>query len=93
MDSEAPWRRKILLVRSSRDEGENSAPIGFYIREGFNVQVRSDRGSEALDKVPGVFVSRIVSGSLADTSGLISVGDELLDINNVPVAGKSLDEV
>lgn len=44
-------------------------------------------------KVPGVFISRLVRGGLAESTGLLGVNDEILEVNGIDVAGKSLDQV
>lgn len=46
-----------------------------------------------LVKVPGVFISRLVRGGLAESTGLLAVNDEILEVNGIDVAGKSLDQV
>ena len=46
-----------------------------------------------LPKVPGVFISRLVRGGLAESTGLLGVNDEILEVNGIDVAGKSLDQV
>jgi len=43
--------------------------------------------------VPGVFVSRLVPGGLAEGTGLLAVNDEVLEVNGIEVAGKTLDQV
>lgn len=40
-----------------------------------------------------VMVSRVVKGGAADRSGLLSEGDEILEINGFPVRGKNINEV
>ncbi|XP_051952492.1 protein PALS1-like [Xyrauchen texanus] len=40
-----------------------------------------------------VIVSRVVSGGTAEKSSLLSEGDEILEINGVPVRGKSVNDV
>ncbi|XP_066533102.1 MAGUK p55 subfamily member 5b [Hoplias malabaricus] len=40
-----------------------------------------------------VMVSRVVKGGAADRSGLLSEGDEILEINGIPVRGKNINEV
>ncbi|XP_072512707.1 MAGUK p55 subfamily member 5b [Salminus brasiliensis] len=40
-----------------------------------------------------VMVSRVVKGGAADRSGLLSEGDEILEINGIPVRGKNVNEV
>lgn len=44
-------------------------------------------------QVPGVFISRLVRGGLAESTGLLGVNDEILEVNGIDVAGKSLDQV
>ena len=56
--------------------------LGFYIREG--------NGTNRQD---GVFISRIQMGTVADSNGLLHVGDEILAVNKVEVTRMSLDDV
>ena len=44
-------------------------------------------------QVPGIFISRLVPGGLAESTGLLAVNDEVLEVNGIEVAGKSLDQV
>lgn len=46
-----------------------------------------------LEKIPGVFISRLVPGGLAESTGLLAVNDEVLEVNGIEVAGKTLDQV
>lgn len=46
-----------------------------------------------MPQVPGVFISRLVRGGLAESTGLLGVNDEILEVNGIDVAGKSLDQV
>ncbi|XP_063153127.1 partitioning defective 6 homolog beta [Candoia aspera] len=64
-------------------------PLGFYIRDGSSVRVTP----HGLEKVPGVFISRLVPGGLAQSTGLLAVNDEVLEVNGIEVSGKSLDQV
>jgi partitioning defective protein 6 len=48
---------------------------------------------QGLEKVPGIFISRLVPGGLAESTGLLAVNDEVLEVNGIEVAGKSLDQV
>ncbi|XP_056138017.1 partitioning defective 6 homolog alpha [Lampris incognitus] len=64
-------------------------PLGFYIRDGVSVRVTP----QGVEKVPGVFISRLVHGGLAESTGLLGVNDEILEVNGIDVAGKSLDQV
>ena len=56
--------------------------LGFYIREG-----------NGFDRQDGVFISRIQMGTVAESNGLLHVGDEILTVNNVKVGKMSLDDV
>ncbi|XP_078114043.1 partitioning defective 6 homolog alpha [Sander vitreus] len=64
-------------------------PLGFYIRDGVSMRVTQ----QGVEKVPGVFISRLVRGGLAESTGLLGVNDEILEVNGIDVAGKSLDQV
>ncbi|KAK2918335.1 partitioning defective 6 homolog alpha isoform X1 [Channa argus] len=64
-------------------------PLGFYIRDGVSMRVTP----HGVEKVPGVFISRLVRGGLAESTGLLGVNDEILEVNGIDVAGKSLDQV
>ncbi|KAL8575306.1 hypothetical protein ACOMHN_003140 [Nucella lapillus] len=56
--------------------------LGFYIREG-----------NGFDRFDGVFISRIQMGTVAESNGLLHVGDEIMTVNNVRVSNMSLDDV
>uniref|UniRef100_A0A9J8BKX4 Par-6 family cell polarity regulator alpha n=1 Tax=Cyprinus carpio carpio TaxID=630221 RepID=A0A9J8BKX4_CYPCA len=64
-------------------------PLGFYIRDGVSVRITP----QGVEKVPGIFISRLVKGGLAESTGLLGVNDEILEVNGIDVAGKSLDQV
>lgn len=49
--------------------------------------------SNGLEKQPGIFISRLVPGGLAESTGLLAVNDEVLEVNGIEVAGKTLDQV
>ncbi|CAF0971572.1 unnamed protein product [Didymodactylos carnosus] len=68
---------------------KESKPLGFYIRDGVAVKM----GTNGIENVPGVFISRLLSGGLAESTGLLSVGDEIIEVNGIEVAGKTLDQV
>lgn len=76
--------RRVRLCKYNSDK-----PLGFYIRDGTSIRVTA----EGLEKVPGIFVSRLVPGGLAESTGLLSVNDEVLEVNGIEVSGKSLDQV
>lgn len=76
--------RRVRLLKHGSDK-----PLGFYIRDGTSVRVTST----GLEKQPGIFISRLVPGGLAESTGLLAVNDEVLEVNGIEVAGKSLDQV
>ncbi|XP_029109250.1 partitioning defective 6 homolog alpha isoform X2 [Scleropages formosus] len=76
--------RRVRLHKHGSDK-----PLGFYIRDGVSVRVTP----QGVEKLPGVFISRLVKGGLAESTGLLGVNDEILEVNGIDVAGKSLDQV
>ncbi|XP_061037402.1 partitioning defective 6 homolog beta-like [Eubalaena glacialis] len=62
--------------------------LGFYIQDGSSVMVTP----HGLDKVPGIFISRFVPGGLAQSTGLLAINDEVLEVNGIEVSRKSLDQ-
>lgn len=46
-----------------------------------------------MEKLPGIFISRLVPGGLAESTGLLAVNDEVMEVNGIEVAGKTLDQV
>ncbi|KAM4563815.1 partitioning defective 6 homolog beta [Odontesthes bonariensis] len=76
--------RRVRLYKHGQEK-----PLGFYIRDGSSVRVTA----QGLEKVPGIFISRLVPGGLAESTGLLAVNDEVLEVNGIEVAGKSLDQV
>ena len=76
--------RRVRLCKHNSDK-----PLGFYIRDGTSIRITT----EGLEKVPGIFISRLVPGGLAESTGLLSVNDEVLEVNGIEVGGKSIDQV
>ncbi|XP_012409648.1 partitioning defective 6 homolog alpha isoform X1 [Trichechus manatus latirostris] len=76
--------RRVRLHKHGSDR-----PLGFYIRDGMSVRV----APQGLERVPGIFISRLVRGGLAERTGLLAVSDEILEVNGIEVAGKTLDQV
>ncbi|KAG5271637.1 hypothetical protein AALO_G00182240 [Alosa alosa] len=76
--------RRVRLYRQGSQK-----PLGFYIRDGTTVKVTP----HGLQKVPGVFISRMVPGGLAESTGLLAINDQVLEVNGIEVAGKTLDQV
>lgn len=64
-------------------------PLGFFIRDGKSLRMSDD----GVEKIPGIFISRLVQGGLAEMTGLLAVNDEVLEVNGIEVANKSLDQV
>ncbi|XP_062324343.1 MAGUK p55 subfamily member 5b isoform X2 [Osmerus eperlanus] len=50
-------------------------------------------GATVRNDMDSVIVSRVVKGGAAERSGLLSEGDEILEINGVPVRGKNVNDV
>ncbi|XP_075389033.1 partitioning defective 6 homolog gamma [Tenrec ecaudatus] len=75
--------RRVRLYRHGCEK-----PLGFYIRDGTSMRVTA----QGLEKVPGIFISRMVPGGLAESTGLLAVNDEVLEVNGIEVAGKTLDQ-
>lgn len=76
--------RRVRLLKHGSDK-----PLGFYIRDGTSVRVTAN----GLEKQPGIFISRLVPGGLAESTGLLAVNDEVLEVNGIEVMGKTLDQV
>ena len=68
---------------------KESKALGFYIRDGVAIKY----GPNGVENVPGVFISRLLAGGLAESTGLLSVGDEIIEVNGIEVSGKTLDQV
>lgn len=76
--------RRVKLMKNGSDK-----PLGFYIRDGTSFRVTNS----GVEKVPGIFISRLVPGGLAESTGLLAVNDEVLEVNGIEVMGKTLDQV
>ena len=76
------------ITPSSNPLSYHPSPI-FLPRTGVSVRVTET----GLTKLPGIFISRLVPGGLAESTGLLSVNDEVLEVNGIEVAGKTLDQV
>jgi len=79
-------QRRVRLMKSGVDAAK---PLGFYIRDGTSVRVTA----QGVEKVPAIFISRLVPGGIAESTGLLAVNDEVLEVNGIEVAGKTLDQV
>lgn len=76
--------RRVKLLKHSVDK-----PLGFFIRDGISMR----QTNTGLKKAPGIFISRLVPGGLAEMTGLLSVNDEVMEVNGIDVYGKTLDQV
>uniref|UniRef100_A0A1I7WQG0 PDZ domain-containing protein n=1 Tax=Heterorhabditis bacteriophora TaxID=37862 RepID=A0A1I7WQG0_HETBA len=73
----------------------NNKPLGFFIRDD-NIIFLSY--SERLTPwgpiaTPGIFISRLLPNGLAASTNLLSINDEILEVNGIDVSEKSLDQV
>lgn len=73
--------RRVQLVKQSADR-----PLGFYIRE----NIAKLPGHERISRI---YISRLVPGGLAEGTGLLSVNDEITEVNGIEIQGKTLDQV
>ena len=76
--------RRVRLLKHGSEK-----PLGFYIRDGSSVRVTPS----GIERVPGIFISRLVPGGLAESTGLLAVNDEVIEVNGIEVQGKTLDQV
>ena len=79
-------QRRVRLMKSGVDANK---PLGFYIRDGTSIRVTPN----GVEKVPAIFISRLVPGGIAESTGLLAVNDEVMEVNGIEVAGKTLDQV
>ena len=84
VDTVPESHRRVKLMKNGSEK-----PLGFYIRDGTSVRVVP----HGLEKVSGIFISRLVPGGLAESTGLLAVNDEVLEVNGIEVSGKTLDQV
>lgn len=78
--------RRVRIVKHGSDR-----PLGFYIRDGTYKRMNAQG---QVEMVTGIFISRLVPGGLAESTGLLAVNDEVLEVNGIQVThGKTLDQV
>lgn len=51
------------------------------------------QGATVRNEMESVVISRIVRGGAAERSGLLSEGDEILEINGIEIRGKDVNQV
>lgn len=56
----------------------------------FNIQGATIKTDEETGKI---VIARVMHGGAADRSGLIHVGDEVVEVNNINVEGKTPNDV
>jgi len=76
--------RRVKLLKDSSEK-----TLSFFIKDGKSARTTA-KGSE---DVTGIFISKLVPGGLAEGCGLLSVNDEILEVNGIEVTGKSVDQV
>ncbi|KAI6178668.1 hypothetical protein M3Y98_00525700 [Aphelenchoides besseyi] len=76
--------RRVQLRKHGSDR-----PLGFYIRPGSSVRMTP----QGAVKTEGFFISRLLNGGLAESTGLIGVNDEIIEVNQIDVQGKTVDQV
>lgn len=81
------------IVRVRFMKNKSNKPLGLYIKEGQSYRVLPLSTDGVVEQVPGVFISRLVSGGLAESTGLLAINDEVLEVNGIEVLGKTLDQV
>ena len=69
----------VRIVEILREPGKS---LGFYIQQG-----------DGWEKSTGIFVSRVNLGSIVETNGLLSIGDEITKVNDIDVTQMSLKNV
>ncbi|EFN75480.1 Partitioning defective 6-like protein beta [Harpegnathos saltator] len=78
-----PGKPKPLAISNPHD----------FRQDGESFRILTPSAGGGIEKVPGVFISRLVPGGLAESTGLLAVNDEVLEVNGIEVAGKTLDQV
>ena len=81
--------KELFLKIMTQNFYESSIFSGFYIRDGVSVRLVES----GVEKVPSIFISRLVPNGLAAMTGLLAVDDEVLEVNSIEVTGKTLDQV
>lgn len=73
--------------------------IRFFILEPIYSQSRTClcvcvlQGATVRNEMDSVVISRIVRGGAAERSGLLTEGDEILEINGIEIRGKDVNQV
>ncbi|CAD5209820.1 unnamed protein product [Bursaphelenchus xylophilus] len=76
--------RRVRLCKYTSDR-----PLGFYIRPSSIVR----QTAQGPVKMDGIVISKLVEGGLAESTGLLSANDEIVEVNGIDVHGKTIDQV
>ncbi|CAD5206736.1 unnamed protein product [Bursaphelenchus okinawaensis] len=76
--------RRVRLCKYTSDR-----PLGFYIRPSSIVR----QTAQGPVKMEGIVISKLVEGGLAESTGLLSANDEIVEVNGIDVHGKTIDQV
>ena len=71
-----------FVVRRVEILREPGKSLGFYVQQG-----------DGWERKDGVFVSRVNLGSIVETNGLLSIGDEITGVNDIDVTQMPLESV
>jgi len=77
--------RRVRLCKHS----DSDRPLGFYIRTQPAIRITP----QGPLKGEGIFINKLLEGGLAESTGLLSVGDEIIEVCGISVEGKTIDQV
>lgn len=80
-----PIYRRVRLCK----HGNMDRSLGFFIREKTSSRITP----HGLVNYNSVIISRLLEGGLAKSTGLLAVGDEVIEVNGIEIYGKTLDQV
>lgn len=80
-----PTYRRVRLCKY----GDMDRSLGFYIREKTSSRITS----QGLVNYNSVVISKLLEGGLAQSTGLLAIDDEVIEVNGIEVYGKTLDQV
>lgn len=69
----------VRIIEILREPGKS---LGFYIQQG-----------DGWERKDGIFVSRVNLGSIVETNGLLSIGDEITKVNDIDITQMPLKDV
>ena len=84
-----PLSRFVLSENSTSNRNEIKIEICIkYVKSYFSIIFQNDP-----DYPDSVVVGRIIRGGMAEASGLLHEGDEILEVNEIDLRGKNVNEV